>query len=104
MRLLFNSSSNELKLNDINCGKILSTSEYADMWVFETVEYKESIFDVFNQNNIEYEIRPRIHEGFYLCDIYIKFPEPQVKPPILTFHLEKSKIKLFFIMCNEVVD
>ena len=92
MRLLFNSASNELKLNDINCGKILSNSEYADKWVFETEEYEESIFGFLNQNNIEYEIRLRIEEGFYLCDTYIKFPEPQVKPPILTLHLEKSKI------------
>lgn len=92
MKLLFNSASGELKLNNINCGTILLKSEYADKWVFETVGYEESIFDVFDQNNIEYEISPRIQEGFYLCDIYIKFPEPQVKPPILTFHLEKSKI------------
>lgn len=92
MRLLFNSATGELKLNNINCGIILLTSEYADKWVFETVEYEESIFCFFEQNNIEYKISPRIQEGFYLCDIYIKFPEPLVKPPSLTFNLEKSKI------------
>ena len=92
MRLLFNSASNKLKLNDISCGVILSKSEYADKWVFETVEYEESILDFFTQNNIEYEFRLHIQEGFYLCGIYYKFPEPIIKPPILIFHLEKSKI------------
>ena len=92
MRLSFNSVSSELSLNDINCGVILSTSEYADKLVFEAVGYKNDIINVLEENEIEHEIKSRVQEGFYFCGTWIKFEEPREYPPILTFHLSKSKI------------